>query len=80
MASIIQRHLDEHEERLAMVEEICLDKHALIFDDERNETYPADDHDANRGAYVAVFHAWSKGMVPGTAEQVFDAIQSVLED
>lgn len=80
MASIIQRHLDEHEERLVLVEEICLDKHALIFDEERDETYPSDDDDANKLAYVAVFQAGSNGLVPGTAEQVFDAIQSILED
>ena len=30
--SIVKRHLAEHEERLALIEEICIDKGALVLD------------------------------------------------
>ena len=33
-----------------------------------------------KAAYVAVFQAWAKGTIKGTAEQVFDATKSILEE
>jgi hypothetical protein len=30
--SIVKRHLAEHEERLVLIEEICMDKGALVLD------------------------------------------------
>jgi hypothetical protein len=30
--SIVKRHLAEHEERLVLIEEICIDKGALVLD------------------------------------------------
>jgi hypothetical protein len=30
--SIVQRHLAEHEERLVLIEEICIDTGALVLD------------------------------------------------
>jgi hypothetical protein len=78
--SIVKRHLAEHEERLALVEEICIDQGALILDTATEEVYFSAEDDAYRNAYVAVFQAWAKGTIKGTAEQIFDATKSVLED
>jgi Zn finger protein HypA/HybF involved in hydrogenase expression len=64
--SIVKRHLAEQEERLVLVEEICIDIGALVLD--------------TANAYVAVFQAWAKGTIKGTAEQIFDATKSILED
>jgi hypothetical protein len=33
--SIVQRHLAEHEERLVLIEEICIDTGALVLDTAR---------------------------------------------
>ena len=78
--SIVKRHLAEHEERLALIEEICIDKGALVYDiDTDNEFFSADE-EAYKSAYVTVFQAWAKGTIKGTAEQVFVATKSVLED
>jgi hypothetical protein len=78
--SIVKRHLAEHEERLALIEEICIDKGALVLDDATDEVYFSADEDAYKNAYVAVFQARANGMIKGTAEQLFDGTKSVLED
>jgi hypothetical protein len=78
--SIVKRHLAEQEERLALVEEICLDKGALILDPQTDEVYFSTDEDAYKNAFVTVFQAWANGTIKGTAEQIFDAAKSVLED
>jgi hypothetical protein len=78
--SIVKRHLAQDEERLALVEEICIDQGALVLDAATEEVYFSADEDAYRNAYVAVFQAWAKGTIQGTAEQIFDATKSVLED
>ena len=78
--SIVKRHLAEHEVRLVLVEEICIDKGALVLDPITGDVYFSADEDAYKNAYVAVFQAWANGTIKGTAEQVFDATKSILED
>lgn len=78
--SIVKRHLAEHDERLVLVEEICLDKGALIYDEVTDDVIFSPDDDAYKNAYVAVFQAWAEGTIKGTAEQVFGATKSILED
>jgi hypothetical protein len=78
--SIVKRHLAEHEERLVLIEEICIDKGALVLDTVTDEVFFSADEDAYKNAYVTVFQAWAKGTIKGTAQQVFDATKSILED
>ena len=78
--SIVKRHLAEHEERLILVEEICIDKGAPVYDIDSDEVFFSADDEAYKSAYVTVFQAWAKGTITGTAEQVFDATKSILED
>ena len=78
--SIVKRHLAEHEERLALIEEMCIDEGALVYDIDSDEVFFSADEDAYKSAYVTVFQAWAKGTIKGTAEQVFDATKSILED
>jgi hypothetical protein len=78
--SIVKRHLAEHEERLVLIEEICIDKGALVLDTATDEVYFSADEVAHKNAYVTVFQAWAKGIIKGTPEQVFDATKSILED
>jgi hypothetical protein len=77
--SIVKRHLAEQEQRLALVEEICIDKGALVLDTATDEIYFSADEVAYKNAYVTVFQAWADGIIKGTAEQIFDATKSVLE-
>lgn len=60
--SIVQRHLAEHEERLALIEEICIDKAALVLDTVTDEVFFSADEDAYKHAYVTVFQAWAKAL------------------
>ena len=78
--SIVKRHLAESEVRMALVEEICIDTGALVLDPDTQEVYFSAHDDAYKNAFVAVFKAWAKGTIKGTAEQVFDATKSVLEE
>ncbi len=78
--SIVKRHLAEHEERMVLIEEICIDKGALVLDTVTHDVFFSADEDAYKNAYVTVFQAWAKGTIKGTAQQVFDATKSVLED
>ncbi|MBR0811494.1 MULTISPECIES: hypothetical protein [Bradyrhizobium] len=78
--SIVRRHLAEHEERLVLVEEICIDTGALVLDTATDEVYFSADDVAYKHAYVTVFQAWAKGTIKGTAEQIFEATKSILED
>lgn len=78
--SIVKRHLAEHEERLVLIEEICIDKGALVLDTVSDDIFFSADEDAYKNAYVTVFQAWAQGTIKGTAEQVFDATKSILED
>jgi hypothetical protein len=52
--SIVKRHLAEHEERLALIEEICIDKGALVYDIDSDEVFFSADEDAYKTAYVTV--------------------------
>lgn len=78
--SIVKRHLAESEERMVLVEDICIDMGALVLDPDTEEVYFSADDGAYKSAYVAVFQAWAKGTIKGTAEQVFEATKSVLAD
>jgi hypothetical protein len=37
--SILKRHLAEHELRLVLIEEICIDKRALVYDIDSDEVF-----------------------------------------
>jgi hypothetical protein len=37
--SIVKRHLAENEERLVLIEEICIDKGALVYDIDSDEVF-----------------------------------------
>ncbi|MDA9532716.1 MULTISPECIES: hypothetical protein [Bradyrhizobium] len=78
--SIVKRHLAEQEERLVLIEEICIDKGALVLDTATDEVYFSADEEAYKNAYVTVFQAWAKGTIKGTAEQIFEGTKSILED
>lgn len=78
--SIVKRHIAEHEERLALIEEICIDKGALILDPSTEEVYFSGNEVAYKNAFVTVFQAWASGLISGSAEQIFSGTKSILED
>jgi hypothetical protein len=66
--------------RLALIEEICIDKGALIYDIDTDGVFFSANDEAYKNSYVAVFQAWAQGAIKGSAEQIFEATKSILED
>jgi hypothetical protein len=74
-----KRELEEHEDRIAAVEAIAIEQKAVVYDEGSDETISNEDPDADKQAYASVFQAWSDGKITGTAEEIFEAIKTVLE-
>ena len=50
--SIVKRHLAEHEERLVLIKEICIDKGALVLDTVADEVFFSADEYGYKNTYV----------------------------
>jgi hypothetical protein len=74
-----KRELQEHEDRIMAIEAIAIEVKAIIHDGDNDETSSAEDPDADKRAYASVFQAWADGKISGTAEEVFEAVNNVLE-
>ena len=67
-------------ERIAAIEAIAIEVKAIGYDDDNDETSSNDDPDAEMQLYARAFQAWADGKISGTAEEIFDAVNAVLED
>ena len=74
-----KRELQEHEDHIVAIEAIAIEVKAIIHDGDNDETSSAEDPDADKRAYASVFQAWADGKISGTAEEVFEAVNTVLE-
>ncbi|NVN84685.1 MAG: hypothetical protein HXX15_01240 [Rhodopseudomonas sp.] len=68
-----------HEKRLMAVTAIAVEANALVYDHGSEEVLSTDDPDASRKVFAAAFQAWADGKIGGTAEEIFAAVQEVLE-
>ncbi|KIZ41671.1 MULTISPECIES: hypothetical protein [Rhodopseudomonas] len=68
-----------HDKRLMAVTAIAVEANALVYDHGCEEVIANDDPDAGRKVFAAAFLAWAEGKIDGTAEEVFAAVQEVLE-
>jgi hypothetical protein len=68
-----------HENCLMAVTAIAVEANALVYDTATEEVRSTDDPAANRRVFAAVFQAWADGKIGGTAQEIFEAIQDVLE-
>ena len=59
---------------------IAIEVKAIGYDDDNDETSSNDDPDAETQLYARAFQAWADGKISGTAEEIFDAVNAVLED
>ena len=71
--------IDEHETRVAVITAIGLDVAALILDEGVHEVTYRDDPEADKLLYARAFQAWADGKIEGSAEDVFETVQEVLE-
>ena len=71
--------IDEHETRVAVITAIGLDVAALILDEGTHEVTYRNDPEADKLLYARAFQAWADGKIEGSAEDVFETVQEVLE-
>jgi hypothetical protein len=71
--------LEEHEDRVTAITAIAIEARALVFGESRDETSPTNDGNAERAVYARAFQAWADGKIEGTAEDIFETVQEVLE-
>jgi hypothetical protein len=71
--------IDEHETRVSVITAIGVDVAALVFDGSTHEVTYRNDPDADKLWYARAFQAWAEGKFEGSAEDVFETVQEVLE-
>jgi hypothetical protein len=71
--------VDEHENRLTVITTIGLEVNALVFDESSDEIACTNDARAEKLLYAKAFQAWSDGKIEGSAEDIFETVQEVLE-
>ena len=70
---------EAYEERLAALEEMGIEEKALIYDEATDKLAVSNDEIAIKDFYARAFQEWSLGNIDGTAEEIFDAVTSLLE-
>jgi len=71
--------LDEHEGRVTAITAIAMEVNALALSESRDEMVPMTDSNAEKLVYARAFQAWADGKIEGTAEDIFEAVQEVLD-
>jgi hypothetical protein len=77
--AIVKNLLMEHEDRVAAITLIGIESKAVVLDESRDEIVSTNAPNADKQVYAKVFQAWADGKIDGTAEELFEAIQEVLE-
>jgi hypothetical protein len=71
--------LEEHKDRVAAITAIAIEAKALTIDEGEDEANSTDDPNAEKIVYARAFRAWADGKIEGTAEDIFETIQEVME-
>jgi len=71
--------LDEHENRVAAITAMAVEAKAFALDESADESNLTDDPNAEKVVYAKAFQAWADGRIEGTAEDIFETVQEVLE-
>ena len=71
--------LEEHEDRVAVITVIAIEASALVPGESGDEPNPTGDPKAEKVVYAKAFQTWADGRIMGTAEDIFEAVQEVLE-
>jgi hypothetical protein len=74
------KRIEGFAERLAILEDLGVQEKALVQDDGSDEVTVANDDQAKKDFYARAFQEWAEGNVEGTAQEIFDAVTSLLED
>ncbi|XUM23393.1 hypothetical protein ACRAVF_08615 [Bradyrhizobium oligotrophicum S58] len=70
---------DEHEGRVRFITAIAMEVKALTLSESRDEMISTIDSGAEKLVYARAYQAWADCKIEGTADDIFEAVQEVLE-
>lgn len=71
--------LDEHEGRVAIITAIATEVKALTLSESGNEMISTTDPNVERLVYARAYQAWADCKIEGTADDIFETVQEVLD-
>jgi hypothetical protein len=71
--------LDEHEGRVAIITAIAAEVKALTLSESGDEMISTTDPYAEKLVYARAYQAWADCKMEGTADDIFETIQEVLD-
>ncbi|MGJ5082134.1 hypothetical protein [Bradyrhizobium sp. HKCCYLS3013] len=70
---------DEHEGRVRFITAIAMEVKALALSASRDEMISTSDPGAEKLVYAKAYQAWADSKIEGTADDIFEAVQEVLD-
>ncbi len=70
---------DEHEGRVRFITALALELKALTSSESGDEMISMTDPGAEKLVYARAYQAWADCKIEGTADDIFEAIQEVLD-
>ena len=70
---------EAYEDRLVILEDLGIEENALEHDESTDEVSASTDEAAVRRFFARAFQEWANGNVEGTAEEIFDAVVTLLD-
>jgi hypothetical protein len=70
---------DEHEGRVRFITAIAMEMKALTLSDCSDEMVSTIDPGAEKLVYAKAYQAWADCKIEGTADDIFEAVQEVLD-
>ena len=70
---------DEHESRVAMITAIAKEVKALTLNESGDEMISTTDPNAEKLVYARAYQAWADCKIDGSADDIFEAVQEVLD-
>jgi len=77
--SAVKGVFDEHDNRVAIVTAIAIEANAIVLDERADERSPTGNISAEKMVYAKAFQAWADDRIEGSAEDIFETVQEVLE-
>jgi hypothetical protein len=70
---------EAYEDRLVILEGLGIEENALEHDESTDEVSASSDEAAIKRFFARAFREWAGGNVEGTAQEIFDAVVTLLD-
>jgi hypothetical protein len=70
---------EAYEDRLVILEELGIAENALEHDESTDEVSASSEEAAIKRFFARAFREWAEGNVEGTAQEIFDAVVTLLD-